>query len=235
MQRHVAILHSRNFLYQVSRWNNRAAQFTWRDSKPTQGYLWCMRNIFYEDEYLYTENLKEVFADNLQYAEIIKFLTKNNKVRAEDNYKNPQLIQTGIYSDPVHNAARRDITPQTNIKVNGSDAAVIPINTGMGMGRGVTDSVASSTINLELTSVVDILKTIADNSARNEQIVQLLAAIVSNTAAKNGDTTTADLLKLITTAGGKSNTSAPITALNSILNNSTGKDISSAVYQIAKN
>lgn len=92
MQRHVAILHSRNFLYQVSRWNNRAAQFTWRDSKPTQGYLWCMRNIFYEDEYLYTENLKEVFADNLQYAEIIKFLTKNNKVRAEDKVRSEDYM-----------------------------------------------------------------------------------------------------------------------------------------------
>ena len=43
-----------------------------------------MRNIFYDDEYLYTENLKEVFADNLQYAETIKFLVENNKVRAED-------------------------------------------------------------------------------------------------------------------------------------------------------
>ena len=73
-----------SFLYQVSRWNNRAGQFSWRDSKPTQGYLWCMRNIFYDDEYLYTENLQEVFADNLQYAETIKFLTENNKVRVED-------------------------------------------------------------------------------------------------------------------------------------------------------
>jgi murein DD-endopeptidase MepM/ murein hydrolase activator NlpD len=154
------------------------------------------------------------------------------KVRSEDNHRNPQLIQTGIYADPVHNTARRNIIPQTNIKINGSDAVVTPVNSGMGRG-GISES--SSTINLELTSVVDILKTIADNSARNEQIVQLLAAIVANTAAKNGDTTTADLLKLITTAGGNSNTSAPITALNSILNNSTGKDISSAVYQIAKN
>ena len=154
------------------------------------------------------------------------------KVRSEDNHRNPQLIQTGIYADPVHNTARRNIIPQTNIKINGSDAVVTPVNSGMGRG-GISES--SSTINLELTSVVDILKTIADNSARNEQIVQLLAAIVANTAAKNGDTTTADLLKLITTAGGNSNTSAPITALNSILNNSTSKDISSAVYQIAKN
>lgn len=73
-----------SFHYQVSRWNNRAGQFSWRDSKPTQGYLWCMRNIFYDDEYLYTENLQEVFADNLQYAKTIKFLTENNKVRVED-------------------------------------------------------------------------------------------------------------------------------------------------------
>ena len=43
-----------------------------------------MRNIFYDDEYLYTKNLQEVFADNLQYAETIKFLTENNKVRVED-------------------------------------------------------------------------------------------------------------------------------------------------------
>ena len=43
-----------------------------------------MRNIFYDDEYLYTENLQEVFADNLQYAKTIKFLTENNKVRVED-------------------------------------------------------------------------------------------------------------------------------------------------------
>ena len=162
-------------------------------------------------------------ADNQSYRR------KLLKTRAEDN-RNPQLIQTGIYADAVHNAARRSVIPQTNIKINGSDAVAIPANSGMGMGRG-----SESTINLELTSVVEILKTIADNSARNEQIVQLLAAIVANTAAKNGDTTTADLLKLITTAGGRPSTSAPITALNSILNNSTSKDISSAVYQIAKN
>lgn len=149
------------------------------------------------------------------------------KVRAEDN-RNPQLIQTGIYADAIHNTARRSVIPQTNIKINGSNAT-IPVNNGMGRGASV------STINLDLTSVIDILKTIADNSARNEQIIQLLAAIVSNTAAKSGDTTTADLLKLITTAGGSPSTSAPITALNSILNNTTSKDISSAVYQIAKN
>ena len=162
-------------------------------------------------------------------AENQSYRRKLLKTRAEDN-RNPQLIQTGIYADAVHNTARRSIIPQTNIKINGSDAVAIPANSGMGMGRG-----SESTINLELTSVVEILKTIADNSARNEQIVQLLAAIVANTAAKNGDTTTADLLKLITTAGGSPSTSAPITALNSILNNSTSKDISSAVYQIAKN
>lgn len=162
-------------------------------------------------------------------AENQSYRRKLLKTRAEDN-RNPQLIQTGIYADAVHNTARRSVIPQTNIKINGSDAVAIPANSGMGMGRG-----SESTINLELTSVVEILKTIADNSARNEQIVQLLAAIVANTAAKNGDTTTADLLKLITTAGGSPSTSAPITALNSILNNSTSKDISSAVYQIAKN
>ena len=162
-------------------------------------------------------------------AENQSYRRKLLKTRAEDN-RNPQLIQTGIYADAVHNTARRSVIPQTNIKINGSDAVAIPTNSGMGMGRG-----SESTINLELTSVVEILKTIADNSARNEQIVQLLAAIVANTAAKNGDTTTADLLKLITTAGGSPSTSAPITALNSILNNSTSKDISSAVYQIAKN
>lgn len=162
-------------------------------------------------------------------AENQSYRRKLLKTRAEDN-RNPQLIQTGIYADAVHNTARRSVIPQTNIKINGSNAVSIPVNSGMGMGRG-----SESTINLELTSVVEILKTIADNSARNEQIVQLLAAIVANTAAKNGDATTADLLKLITTAGGRSNTSAPITALNSILNNSTSKDISSAVYQIAKN
>jgi murein DD-endopeptidase MepM/ murein hydrolase activator NlpD len=162
-------------------------------------------------------------------AEDQSYRRKLLKTRAEDN-RNPQLIQTGIYADAVHNTARRSVIPQTNIKINGSDAVAIPANSGMGMGRG-----SESTINLELTSVVEILKTIADNSARNEQIVQLLAAIVANTAAKNGDTTTADLLKLITTAGGRPSTSAPITALNSILNNSTSKDISSAVYQIAKN
>ena len=162
-------------------------------------------------------------------AENQSYRRKLLKTRAEDN-RNPQLIQTGIYADAVHNTARRSIIPQTNIKINGSDAVAIPANSGMGMGRG-----SESTINLELTSVVEILKTIADNSARNEQIVQLLAAIVANTAAKNGDATTADLLKLITTAGGSPSTSAPITALNSILNNSTSKDISSAVYQIAKN
>lgn len=162
-------------------------------------------------------------------AENQSYRRKLLKTRAEDN-RNPQLIQTGIYADAVHNTARRSVIPQTNIKINGSEAVAIPANSGMGMGRG-----SESTINLELTSVVEILKTIADNSARNEQIVQLLAAIVANTAAKNGDTTTADLLKLITTAGGSPSTSAPITALNSILNNSTSKDISSAVYQIAKN
>lgn len=73
-----------SFFYQVSRWNNRSCQYLWRDSKPTQGCLWSMRNIFYEDEYLYTDNLKEVFADNPQYAETIKFLAENNKIRAED-------------------------------------------------------------------------------------------------------------------------------------------------------
>ena len=85
-----------SFLYQVSRWNNRAGQFSWRDSKPTQGYLWCMRNIFYDDEYLYTKNLQEVFADNLQYAETIKFLTENNKVRVEDYIHYRQRISRAV-------------------------------------------------------------------------------------------------------------------------------------------
>ncbi len=39
-----------SFYYQVSRWNSRADTMLWRDSKPYQGYMWSMRNIFYEDE-----------------------------------------------------------------------------------------------------------------------------------------------------------------------------------------
>ena len=153
------------------------------------------------------------------------------RLRAEDNKNNPQFIQTGIFRDPINNASRRGNIDL--IRANGTT-----VTTSGTMGKGVYNPgdpipmTSGATINLELSSVVDILKTIADNSARNEQIVQLLAAIVANTAAKNGDTPTADLLKLITSAG--SNNSAPITSLNNILNNSGSKDISSAVYQIAK-
>jgi hypothetical protein len=39
-----------SFYYQVSRWNSREETMLWRDSKPYQGYMWSMRNIFYEDE-----------------------------------------------------------------------------------------------------------------------------------------------------------------------------------------
>lgn len=48
-----------SFYYQVSRWNSRADTMLWRDSKPYQGYMWSMRNIFYEDEYLYSKTQYE--------------------------------------------------------------------------------------------------------------------------------------------------------------------------------
>lgn len=48
-----------SFYYQVSRWNSRAETMLWRDSKPYQGYMWSMRNIFYEDEYLYSKTQYE--------------------------------------------------------------------------------------------------------------------------------------------------------------------------------
>ena len=72
------------YYFQVLRWNFRADQYLWRDSKPYQGSLWGMRKIFYEDEYLYTDNLDSVFPDAPEYIETFKILIENNKIRAEE-------------------------------------------------------------------------------------------------------------------------------------------------------
>ena len=72
------------YYYQVLRWNYRADQYLWRDSKPYQGTLWGMRKVFYEDEYLYTDNLDTVFPDDPEYVETFKILIENNKIRAEE-------------------------------------------------------------------------------------------------------------------------------------------------------
>ena len=73
-----------DYYYQVLRWNFRADQYLWRDSKPYQGSLWGMRSVFYEDEYLYTDNLDSVFPDAPEYVEAFKILNRNNKIRAEE-------------------------------------------------------------------------------------------------------------------------------------------------------
>ena len=72
------------YYYQVLRWNYRADQYLWHDSKPYQGTLWGMRKVFYEDEYLYTDNLDSVFPDAPEYVETFKILNENNKIRAEE-------------------------------------------------------------------------------------------------------------------------------------------------------
>lgn len=73
-----------SYYFQVLRWNYRADQYLWRDSKPYQGSLWGMRKVFYEDEYLYTDNLDAVFPDAPEYVETFKIFNENNKIRAEE-------------------------------------------------------------------------------------------------------------------------------------------------------
>lgn len=162
-----------------------------------------------------------------------KIITELNKLPPA------QLIQSG---DPIFNSGNKAYIRESDgtITVDASKVRIADPVTGRGKtyeaGQRIPLAAHGSNINISMESIVDILKVIAENSERNSQIVQLLSAIVSNTANMgNSNANTKDILKILASAGsvGQS-TSAPITSLNSILNGSINRDVSDAVYKIAR-
>ena len=97
-----------------------------------------------------------------------------------------------------------------------------------------------NTSNINLDAVLGILQIIADNSAKNDQIIQLLAAIVTNTnnndSKKTNISNSQQLLNLLNGRYSNSNNnSGTLSALQNLLSsNSNGSNIANAVYSIAK-
>ena len=107
------------------------------------------------------------------------------------------------------------------------------IKTNYGGGSTGSYGASGDTVGgIDLNTLTSLVQVIADNSAKNEMIVQLLTAIAANTD-KSGNVKSSDLIKILS-SNSIGTTNAPITSLNSILNNSTSRDIANAVYTIAK-
>lgn len=94
-------------------------------------------------------------------------------------------------------------------------------------------------INLDQSQIINVLNVIAENTMKTDRIIELLAAIVTNTdeendksSSKKSNTALKSLLKAIG-SGGRSSTSAPLTGLDQVLNNS-GSNISDGIYTIAR-
>ena len=90
--------------------------------------------------------------------------------------------------------------------------------------------------NIDYTTILNTLlqsvQTIANNSAKTEQILQLLTAIVTNTTP-NSNTDNSSLNRLLTQMQTSSINSTPLQSLDYALNN-TNQGIANAVYSIAK-
>jgi len=88
----------------------------------------------------------------------------------------------------------------------------------------------------DMSAMIAILETIADNSAKTDQIVQLLAAIVTNTSvdlSKSNESNNKIRNLINQMKNNNSSSSAPVMGLNNILSNN-GTNIADAVYAIAK-
>ena len=87
--------------------------------------------------------------------------------------------------------------------------------------------------------MLGILQIIADNSAKNDQIIKLLAAIVTNTGNNNSKTNISNSQQLLNLLNGRysnsNSNSGTLSALQNLLSsNSNGSNIANAVYSIAK-
>ena len=102
----------------------------------------------------------------------------------------------------------------------------------------VHDIITSQNNNDNFDSLLSVLEIIAENSAKTEQMVQLLSAIVTNTAMLGnlspGESGTDKIKQLISQMRASNHTSgqAPISTLNNMMNE--GSSIVNAVYSIAK-
>lgn len=91
--------------------------------------------------------------------------------------------------------------------------------------------------NFNFDSLLSILEIIAENSAKTEQMIQLLSAIVTNTAVlgnTNHEESGMNKIKQLISQmrSGNSNSGVPITTMNNMINENS--NIVNAVYSIAK-
>ena len=196
--------------------------------------------------------------ENRRFKEVFGSEAKIRAAIRRNNSTPSVLIQNGMYADPLQgiNNGRGKSTRQelTGIKANrnGSTSIVskrndnVYVNTGTGRAKMFNPKTGQYDIDVEIpqntqqntldtNTLLAVLQVIADNSAKTDQIIQLLAAIVTNT---NVDTTKSSQNSTLATLisqlrNGSSSSTASTMGLNQLLNNN-GTNVAQAVYSIAR-
>lgn len=156
-----------------------------------------------------------------------KIRTQNAELILDD--KHPNGSAKGRYGRALYNSSTININPSTGLPYE-SDHETNNYST-------TTYNNNSNTSNSQdMSAMIAILETIADNSAKTDQIVQLLAAIVTNTSvdlSKSNESNNKIRNLINQMKNNNSSSSAPVMGLNNILSNN-GTNIADAVYAIAK-
>lgn len=161
-------------------------------------------------------------------------IVREAKIRAQN--AEPVLVENrpngsakGRYGRALYNSSTISINPSTGLPYE-SDYETNNYST-------TTYNNNSNTSNSQdMSAMIAILETIADNSAKTDQIVQLLAAIVTNTSvdlSKSNESNNKIRNLINQMKNNNSSSSAPVMGLNNILSNN-GTNIADAVYAIAK-
>ena len=154
-------------------------------------------------------------------------------------YTNSKIVANQRISEKLSSKSNKSKTHNNSQIHNISNTSDINNTVSSIYGRGYFDSVRGTVSNsnsvLDNSQLISILEIIADNSNKTDQIVQLLAAIVTNTSVSNSPSNnTSKINQLINQIKNNSNnSSAPLTGLNQTLNNDSS-NIANAVYSIAK-
>lgn len=154
-------------------------------------------------------------------------------------YTNSKIVANQRISEKLSSKNNKSKTHNNSQIHNISNTSDINNTVSSIYGRGYFDSVRGTVSNsnsvLDNSQLISILEIIADNSNKTDQIVQLLAAIVTNTSVSNSPSNnTSKINQLINQIKNNSNnSSAPLSGLNQTLNNDSS-NIANAVYSIAK-
>lgn len=168
---------------------------------------------------------------------------ENKPTLKNQYYRNVEKARNKI--DQKMGSNDRRLATIKNYEANSKDS-LIKGYSAVGKGKGINQPIntSSNTVQtgmgdngIDNTIIIKMLEIIAENSGKTDQIVQLLTAIVTNTAStgtgsSNTTNTANQLLAMMKNQMG--NTSAPLTSLGNALDNSSSKNIAEAVYSIAK-